>query len=610
MFKGTKRKITLIFVVIVMIIFLIIWGIQPLGMMILNRNIFRSDCSELLSSSFVSQLTSASNHKDYVQTTAPPEIGSYVIEEIPTDNLPKLIELLEQNNQAFLKSTDRDCYILDGKTAQLLYSSPNAPTPQKTKSIIAAMEASASGNIKLRGSYMDYALPLISDNSVKYIVYLKDTRASMYASLNSYMKLSGHIAIPVFLFVILAGILVSGTLTKPLKKLNTQSQLLFNGDMDAMNVFPAGDEFGNIALTLTKMADGLNTSMAEIQSQKIKVETILQNMHDGVLAFDLSGTLTHINNEAKRLLNRNFVDDISFDSFFKEINANISLGDLLYVKQDSAIERQVAIQKDKFLQMNFATFNVDGKIGGILVVIHDITKQQKLDQSRRNFVADVSHELRTPLTTIKSYAETLVSTPDADKELQSRFLDVIASEADRMARILSDLLTLSALDEKTAAFKVPEAIDLRTMLESVTERMKMNARKKDQTLVYTPINEVPIIQGDRDGLERVIVNILSNAIKYTSQGGHIDVFSSKLFSDICIKVVDNGIGIPEENLPHIFDRFYRVDKARSRDTGGTGLGLAIAKQTVESSFDGKIKINSQLHKGTEVIITIPLPKSK
>ncbi len=148
------------------------------------------------------------------------------------------------------------------------------------------------------------------------------------------------------------------------------------------------------------------------------------------------------------------------------------------------------------------------------------------------------------------------------------------------------------------------------MLETVTERMRMNARKKKQTLVYTPINEVPIIQGDRDGLERVIVNVLSNALKYTPAEGRIDVFSSRLFSDICIKVVDNGIGIPEENLPHIFDRFYRVDKARSRDTGGTGLGLAIAKQTIESSFGGRIKINSQLHKGTEVVVTIPLPKTK
>ena len=264
------------------------------------------------------------------------------------------------------------------------------------------------------------------------------------------------------------------------------------------------------------------------------------------------------------------------------------------------------INKDQFIKLNFATFNIENKVGGILVVIHDITKQEKLEQSRRDFVADVSHELRTPLTTIKSYAETLTDNPAADKELQVRFLDVIASEADRMSRILSDLLTLSELDDKKTSYRMPENIDVRKMLETIVERMGMTAKKKEQLLLYTPINEVPQINGDRDSLERVIINIISNALKYTPTGGRIDVFSSKVYNDICIKVVDNGIGIPKENLPNIFDRFYRVDKARSRDTGGTGLGLAIAKQALESSFGGKIKITSELNQGTEVIISIPV----
>ena len=609
MFKSTRRKISLSFVVLTLILLLAVWIAFPLGMMISDRNSFRDDCSALLSTSFVSQLSSAAAHREYVQTTANPEIGSYIVEEVPTDNLPSLVSLLEQNAGDFLKNSDRSCYILDS-SANVLYSSPGAAPPATTQSIEDARQNTASSQISMRGSYMDYALPVAADGEVKYIIYLFDSRQMHYQDIASFMKVSAYAALPAVAAVIICGIFTARIVTRPLTELNARTKELFNGDTNAMDLFPPGDEFGEIASTLTKMAEGLNESMAEIRNQKTTVETILQNMHDGVLAFDLKGELTHINPEAKKLLNRNFVDDISFDSFFKEINANITLGDLLYVSQDSSLERQVCIQNDKYLQMNFAAFRVDDKISGILVVIHDITKQQKLDQSRRNFVADVSHELRTPLTTIKSYAETLVSAPSADKALQSRFLEVIASEADRMARILSDLLTLSALDEKTAAFKAPEPIDVRLMLETVTERMRINSRKKKQTLLYTPINEVPVIQGDRDGLERVIVNVLSNAIKYTPAEGRIDVFSSRLFSDICIKVVDNGIGIPEENLPHIFDRFYRVDKARSRDTGGTGLGLAIAKQTIESSFGGRIKINSQLHKGTEVVITIPLPKTK
>ena len=275
------------------------------------------------------------------------------------------------------------------------------------------------------------------------------------------------------------------------------------------------------------------------------------------------------------------------------------------MKPDGSVEREIKLS-NQYLHLNFATFKVDNKVGGIIVVIHDVTKQEKLEQSRRDFVANVSHELRTPLTTIKSYSETLADMPDVDRELQIRFLDVIASESDRMARIISNLLTLAELDENQTYIKAPEPIDVRKMLESIVERMSLTAQKKHQSLTYHPINDVPIIAGDHDVLERIIINIVSNALKYTRDGGSIEVYSSKVYNDISIKVVDNGIGIQEDKLPHIFDRFYRVDKARSRDTGGTGLGLAIAKQSLESVFNGKIKIASEFHKGTEVTITIPV----
>ena len=377
------------------------------------------------------------------------------------------------------------------------------------------------------------------------------------------------------------------------------------GDINALQKSDSKDEIADLTNSLINLAHTRKQSSDQAKGEKIKVETILQNMNDGIIAFDLKGNLIHFNREAKKLLNRQYLDDIRFDRFFKEINANITLGDLLYMNPDGSVEREIKLA-NQYLRLNFAPFKADNKVGGIIVVIHDVTKQEKLEQSRRDFVANVSHELRTPLTTIKSYSETLADMPDVDRELQVRFLDVIASESDRMARIISDLLTLSELDENQTFTKPPEPIDIRQMLESIVERMSLTAKKKNQTLTYHPINEVPVISGDHDGLERVIINIVSNAMKYTREGGTIEVYSSKVYNDICIKVADNGIGIQEDKLPHIFDRFYRVDKARSRDTGGTGLGLAIAKQTLESSFNGKIKISSEFHKGTEVTITIPV----
>ena len=257
--------------------------------------------------------------------------------------------------------------------------------------------------------------------------------------------------------------------------------------------------------------------------------------------------------------------------------------------------------------MSFASFSQNSE-GGVIVIIHDITKQDKLEHARQDFVANVSHELRTPLTVIKSYADMLADTPDANADIRTRFLNTISSETDRMTKIIEDLLTLSQLDVNASYERPSDDINIRSMLEGLVERLSLSAKKKNQELTYTPTNDIPMITGDRDGLERVFTNIITNALKYTPSGGSINIFTSCVFNDILIKVRDNGIGIPEDKLPKIFDRFYRVDKARSRDKGGTGLGLAIAKQTIETSFNGKILITSKLNKGTEVVIKIPLPK--
>ncbi len=257
----------------------------------------------------------------------------------------------------------------------------------------------------------------------------------------------------------------------------------------------------------------------------------------------------------------------------------------------------------KFLKINFASFNNNDTIDGVVVVIHDVTKQQELELSRREFVANVSHELRTPLTTIKSYTETLLDTP-VGRDTEEKFLSVIESEADRMTRIVKDLLTLSQLDSTSNMPMGDEKINVTELLEKIVQNISINAENKNQTLTYKPISGTPEITGSRDRLEQVIINIISNAIKYTPEGGNIEVYSGALYNDVYIKVIDNGIGIPEENIPHIFERFYRVDKARSRETGGTGLGLSIAKQIIET-FGGNIKITSEYNKGTEVIISIP-----
>jgi two-component system sensor histidine kinase VicK len=234
--------------------------------------------------------------------------------------------------------------------------------------------------------------------------------------------------------------------------------------------------------------------------------------------------------------------------------------------------------------------------------LQDVTKQQRLEEMRKEFVANVSHELRTPLTTIKSYAETLLDGAMDDSSVARQFISVINDEADRMTRLVNDLLELSRLDNKEIKWnKRPVRIDL--LLREVISKMMMSARKK-RLSVECEIEEKLEVFADRDKMEQVFQNVFSNAIKYTPEGGGIFVKAENIGNQVCISVKDTGIGIPKEDLPRIFERFYRVDKTRSRELGGTGLGLSIAREIV-LAHDGEINILSEQGKGTEVIIKLP-----
>lgn len=526
--------------------------------------------------------------------------GQENIENIKDIVMSKKLELELENSCTF--------YLLDNSGA-VIFSSISSDVTQASDVISKALDGKEAINTNISGEYIDYALPLKSGDDVKYVIYIKDSLQVIDAVTDRLVS-NLLLIVPISgLIVFIFALLFARSVTQPLKSLSAQAKRLADGDLNTLSRTDRTDEIGELTNALIYLSEAKQSTAEKVTAEKIKIEKILQNMRDGILAFDIKGKLTHINPEAQRLLSRKYVDDITFNKFFKEINADITLEALQYLHTDESIEREIRINS-QVLQLSFAAFSHDSSEGGVIVIIHDITKHERLESARRDFVADVSHELRTPLTVIKSYADSLADSPDAPAELRTRFLDTISSETDRMTKIISDLLTLSKLDENANYTHLSDDIDIRSMLEGLVERLSLTAKKKNQTLIYTPINDVPHIKGDRDGLERVFTNIISNALKYTPTGGEIKIFSSIVYSDILIKVSDNGIGIPKENLPNIFDRFYRVDKARSRDKGGTGLGLAIAKETVEGAFHGKIIINSELNKGTDVTISLPARGTK
>lgn len=496
--------------------------------------------------------------------------------------------------------------ILDGKTGNVLKSSDNKLSAglDKTDNIVMAMAGKTGDIVNADKNYMDYAVPVKTDGSVGYIVYIKDTKEELDAITNNVLVIVLQALLLAILVSMIIGYLLSKTITVPISNLTKRAQKLAAGEFDSYEPSKENDEIGTLSNAFGFMAQELSKTITEVNEEKTKVETILQNMTDGILAFDLNKKLIHINPEAEHMIKREDMENLSFDDFFKKIGTDITFGDLIYIKNDTPPERQVEYN-GRYLKLNFAPIETDNKISGVLVVMRDNTNQEKLELSRREFVSNVSHELRTPLTTVKSYAETMLDNPCDDKELENRFLSVIIKEADRMTRIVKDLLTLSRLDEAQTEVKEPDDINLQALLEGVAEKMYITAKKKNQSISYKSLSEVPIFKSDRDKLEQLVINIVSNAIKYTPEGGKVDIVSGMMINEAFIKVIDNGIGIPKENIPRLFERFYRVDKARSRDTGGTGLGLAIAKQIVDN-FGGEITINSDTGKGTEVLITLPV----
>ena len=393
-------------------------------------------------------------------------------------------------------------------------------------------------------------------------------------------------------------------LTKPLSSIIDNTGGYSDVNNEKMRYLEEGrrnsdDKFSKKIYTIT---EELKNNLETVNKQKNQVEAILLHIKDGIISFDLEGKLTYINPAAIDFFGLDKSDD-TFNKIFNKINLDVNLEKIIYLDEVTSFEQKVFIN-EKYLNVFFAPFKDDkNRPNGIIILLQDITEHVKLDNMRKEFVADVSHELKTPITSIIGYADTLAE-GEYDKETQTQFLNVIASESRRMAKLVTDLLTLSRYDSNKNKTEITE-IDLGEMTKKCLENVKLEIEKKNHKVECFVTADVPLVKADKYGIERVILNILTNSIKYTPQNGNIKIYVGFVYNDAYIKVIDNGIGIPEEDLPRIFERFYRVDKARTRELGGTGLGLSIAKEIIEQN-KGSIDIKSEFEKGTEVVIRIPV----
>lgn len=525
-----------------------------------------------------------------------------------TNAAQKLKEMVEAYSASLGIDANRNFYILNRKNGEYICGSNDilGSELEKTPNIISAMNGEVGDNTDFIGAYMDLAVPISNDIGDGYIVYIKDNRQktrdlSWMLFVNTSQSMLFGLIVSVFLSYFL-----SKTMTVPIEDITKGAVMLAEGKFSNTLPVYSDDEIGTLTETFNNMALELKKSIADAEGERDKLNTLFLHMADGVVAFMGDGKLLHINPAAKKMLK--IGDEVNLH--FKDVFPDIESGSIPEMGQPGFIECNYSRGNMQF-KIFFATFKTSENESGLLSVIHDITEQNRLEENRREFVANVSHELRTPLTNIKSYTETLITDDGSIPEDTAKsFLGVIMSEADRMTRIVSDLLILSKFDYGKMTLTM-QTFPIYDLLKKICDAIMLTAQKAGCNLLLLADENLPQITADKERIEQVIVNILSNAIKYTPAGGRITVYAEYKDNCVSVSVQDTGAGIPPDDLPKLFDRFYRVDKARSRAQGGTGLGLSIAKEIIEL-HKGTINVSSELGKGSTFTVNLPLnsPNSK
>ena len=403
----------------------------------------------------------------------------------------------------------------------------------------------------------------------------------------------------------IVGVLVSIFLSRfviyPINKLIKSAEEITDEDNSKKKNRKAKNNTYDLESVFGMMTTELKEKLSEVSTQKNQIETILLHMTDGIIAFNRQGEIILINPAAKKFLSIG-PEDNTFEDIFDKFKLDINMEKIIYLESWTSTEQRIQVE-DKFMNVFFAPFKDEAeRPNGVIAVIQDITEHVKLDNMQKELVADVSHELKTPITSIMGYADTLLE-GEYDKETEKKFLNVIATEARRMAKLVTDLLTLSRYDNNKKNVQ-KESFDLGDLVKKCQDKLAIEIKKKNHKVNCFVTADVPPVYADKDDIERVVLNILTNSIKYTPDGGEIKIYVGFVYNDAYIKIFDNGIGIPEEDLSRIFERFYRVDKARTREMGGTGLGLSIAKEILDKN-GGSIDIKSVVGQGTEVVIRIP-----
>ena len=591
MFRSLHMKLTLIMLLLIT------------SLMAVVGAFLTTSVSSFFINTFYEQMDSVfgSEQQDFVT-----DLRSAAAQEDGAELIKNMIDV--KAGELGIDYRSRNYFVLDGATgAYITGSAEEAALPrEQSPNLLTARNAAVSGDETTVGDesditadYMDVAVPVLGGDNA-FIIYILDSKDTVSGLNSQLFQIIMQALVIGLLISVLLSFLLSKTMVDPIEKLTAGAVEIAAGKFDSPLPVESTDEIGILTGTFNEMSGVLQSTLAAVENERNKLDTLFLHMTDGVVAFDREGHLIHCNPAATELLQRSIDPNCTYEELLGDLHP---FQNVLALQKPNYIEDEL-VAGDRTLALYLTPFS-DKAQGGVLILLHDVTEQHRNEERRKEFVANVSHELRTPLTNVRSYAETIRDAGgELPRDMENSFLDIIITETDRMTHIVQDLLTLSRLDSGRADM-VFTRFPFGDAIESVVRSNQLNARQRGHELTYAPEDTLPLITGDRSRLEQVMMNILGNAVKYTPDGGHIRVTAGSGADSVWMEVCDDGIGIPEKDRDRIFDRFYRVDKARSRESGGTGLGLSIAKEIVQRHH-GTISLAPHEGPGTTVRLELPI----
>ena len=443
------------------------------------------------------------------------------------------------------------------------------------------------------------------------VVMMESNIETVYSQISEIVKIFLNASLFAIVITIILAIIISQGISKPIAEMRTKTLAIAQGDYSGRIRIYGNDELGQLADTINDLSTKVKEAQETTESERQRLDSVLKHMSDGVIATDRRGKIIIVNNRAVDLLGLNREETVG-KSIMKvlDLSKEFTFRQLLETNEDLILHIDEGEGKaDSILQGEFSVIQRDtGFISGVVCVLTDITEQEKVEQERRNFVSNVSHELRTPLTSVKSYTESLQDGAWKDPDIAPQFLQVISTETERMIRMITDLLNLSRMDQGKLQLE-REYVSMNDLFSHILDRFDMVLqseayRNKNYKIQRDLTQRTLWVDIDQDKVTQVIDNIMNNALKYSPDGGTITCRLMETHNSVVLSITDEGMGIPRKDLQHIFERFYRVDKARARSMGGTGLGLAISREVL-MLHGGRIWATSVENKGSTFFISLP-----